>query len=79
MIVKQPGNMVLPVRMVWRGTWRATRRAMFSFHSTRVVAEGAPGGSDSSTTSGSGSKSKYFKVIYICIHGVLQGGVGMSS
>ncbi len=52
---------------------------MFSFHSTRVAAGAAPVSSDSLSTSGSGSKSKHFKVIYICSYedcDRVQDGVG---
>eukprot|EP01084_Bolivina_argentea_P271722 462431_1 len=53
--------MALPVRMVRRGNWHSIKRIMFSFHSTRGLADGASGGV-SSSTSGSGSKSKHFEI-----------------
>ncbi len=67
MIVNKLGNMALPVRMVRRGNWHSIKRIMFSFHSTRGLADGASGGV-SSSTSGSGSKSKHFEVRYIYIY-----------
>ncbi len=62
---------MLPLRMVCRRNWYPTRRALFSFHSTRAVAEGTSGGGGgSSSTSGSSSKPKHFKVIYVymCVY-----------